>query len=169
MHPNPGQPCSICTHSERNRIDRCLLAGQPLRDIAGQFGQITRSSLSRHRRNCITEALARAADFSEVVTASRLVEELQSVRRVTLAILDDARTAKNHGIALTAIARLEKQAELIAKLAGELIERHEVNETRVVVDAHWLILRSRIVAALVRHPLALVDVVAAIGEAELLP
>ncbi|MBV8831305.1 MAG: hypothetical protein JO108_18990 [Acidobacteriaceae bacterium] len=40
------------------------------------------------------------------------------LREVTLGVLEEARAADDHDIALRAIARLEKQAELCGRLAG---------------------------------------------------
>ncbi len=162
---NVAQSCTICASTFRESVDHELLSGLPLRDIAGRFG-VSRSSLHRHRKTCIADAIAKADISSEAVTAARLVAELEALRGVTLRVLDEARTAQNHNVALSAIARLEKQAELIARLAGELIERRQVEEISIVVDAHWIALRSRIVQALQPHPVALLAVLSELADVE---
>jgi hypothetical protein len=42
-----GRPCTICTHAERAVIEAELEAGQPLRDIAVEYGA-SKTALHRH-------------------------------------------------------------------------------------------------------------------------
>lgn len=51
--------CSICGHADRSAIDKALVSGTPLRDIAGQFG-LSRSAIDRHKKSCLVDQLARA-------------------------------------------------------------------------------------------------------------
>ena len=55
-----------------------------------------------------------------------LLERLRAINRETTGILQAARESQNHGIALHAIARAEKQLELEARLLGELNESAKV-------------------------------------------
>lgn len=130
---------------------------------------MSRSALSRHKRNCIATAMAAAGAVCDEITAERLVLELRQLRFVTLSVLDDARSAKDHGAALRAIARLEAQAELVGRLAGELVERHQVESIAVVVDAQWIALRSCILSVLADYPDALHAVVAALRDVDRVP
>jgi len=49
-----GRPCTICTHGERAAIEAELEAGQPLRDIAMEFGA-SKTALHRHRHLHLAE------------------------------------------------------------------------------------------------------------------
>ena len=41
--------CRVCRHEARPEIDRLLAAdGASLRDIAGRYGDLSKSSLARH-------------------------------------------------------------------------------------------------------------------------
>jgi hypothetical protein len=42
-----GRPCTICLHAERAAIEAELEAGQPLRDIAAEYGA-SKTALHRH-------------------------------------------------------------------------------------------------------------------------
>ena len=81
--------------------------------------------------------------------AQTLLADLQVIRRATMAVLTEARASGANDLALKAIARLEKQLELSARLAGELNETPAVN---ILVTPEWAQLRAAILAALESHP-----------------
>ena len=91
----------------------------------------------------------------ETITAGQLVGELRTLREVTLGILEEARGEGDHPAALAAISRLERQAELCGKLAGELVERHELAARSLVLDVEWQRLRGVLLSALMPYPEAL--------------
>jgi hypothetical protein len=124
--------CSVCRHSQRSEIDAELLAGGPLRPMADRY-RLSKTSLIRHRTNCISVQLAKAKEISEVATASSLVKELRELTKKTGAILARAVREKHADIALKAIARLERQLELKGRLLGELEEREPKSTTINVV------------------------------------
>src|SRR5512135_2466348 len=47
-----SRKCSTCQHVKRAEIDRRVAAGEPASQIAADYG-INRSSLHRHRINCL--------------------------------------------------------------------------------------------------------------------
>lgn len=55
------QTCSVCKHPERAAIDSALVAGEPLRDIAGRFS-LGKSSLARHKLEHLPDRLPLEAD-----------------------------------------------------------------------------------------------------------
>ncbi len=143
--------CSLCSHHERAEIDRSIISGQPYRDIAGQFA-VSKSAVERHASSHLAEAIARHSELEGKITADRLIAELRTVREVTLGVLEEARQGRDAGMALKAIARLEKQSELVGKLAGELIERQRIDQTSIVFNDQWLRLRAVIMRAVEGHP-----------------
>ncbi len=160
-----GRPCTLCVHADREQIDREIIAGLPYRDISGRF-ELSKSAVERHAGEHLAEAISRASDLRDRVTADRLIGELRVLRETTLGILEEARSEKNHGAALQAIARLEKQAELVGRLAGELIDRTRSEQVSVVFSDQWLKLRPRLMAALLPYPEAAVAVVSALASIE---
>lgn len=114
--------CTICRHPNRGEIDSALVGSESLRDIAGRTGT-SKSALERHRTSCLPAHLVKAKEQSDVQSASALVKELRELARKTGEILTRATREKNGELALKAIARLERQLELKARLLGELEER----------------------------------------------
>lgn len=159
-----GRPCSICVHPERVRIDAEIVAGMAYRDISGRF-QLSKSAVERHAGEHIPQLISRSRELREWLNADQLVGELRVLRETTLGILEESRTAGEHAVSLAAIARLEKQAELVARLLGELVERQRVETLDLHVSEKWVLIRSAIVDALAAYPEAQAAVLAALENA----
>jgi hypothetical protein len=126
------QVCSICRHTKRTEIDAALVRPDSLRAIAGRFGT-SKSALERHRDKCLPAHLLKAKDDADLQSASALVAEIREITRKTSLILSRAMRKKDSEVALKAIARLERQLELKARLLGELEERGGVGGTTIQV------------------------------------
>ena len=158
--------CSICSHAERAEVDRAIVHGQPYRVIAGRFG-LSKSAVERHAGEHVASLIARATTQRDRLNADALVAEIRVLREVTLGVLEESRESGEHKHALGAIARLEKQAELVARLLGELVERQRVETIDVLFADQWQRLRPRLVAALEPYPeasLALAEALSDAGE-----
>lgn len=157
--------CSICTHDQRSEIDTALLAGEPLRDIAGQF-RLSRSALHRHKTDHLAEQMAEVAERNaeaDVRTAIDVVSQLKTVNAEAHAVLKAAKAAKDGGLTLQAIDRITKQIELQARLIDLLKDGTTIN---VVVTPQWVELRSTLLSALQDHPDARLSVAAALQGIE---
>lgn len=53
--------CIVCSHAEVETINNLLRQGKPLRDIESDF-EVSRSSLSRHKNNCLNLGVIRIHD-----------------------------------------------------------------------------------------------------------
>ena len=138
--------CTICSHPQRTKIDSALLNLIPLRHTAAQYATST-ASLRRHKANCLPAHLLKAKELSDELSdcqsASALVTELRELARKTGQILTRAMSEKNGDLALKAIARLERQLELKARLLGELEERGaSVQRIEVVYVDKQLVLQA---------------------------
>jgi transposase len=132
------RPCSICVHPQATAIAKDLIAGVSYRDIAGRFG-ISKSALERHRAH-IEQALAKAQNKATAkgeAEAETLLDRLKAMNSETLSILRSAKKAKNPDLALRAIARLEKQAEIEGRLLGELHD-HSGSGTGITVQVVYV-------------------------------
>ncbi len=70
--------CSVCSHPDRQKIDRLLLE-QTLRDVSGQTG-IGKSALGRHKLAHLPGALV-LANEQEIERHRQLFDEAQSLQR----------------------------------------------------------------------------------------
>ena len=67
--------CKVCGHKKRREIDRALLEGQSLRDIARRTGT-TASSLQRHKAEHLARSLVKAHEAREVARADSLLAQV---------------------------------------------------------------------------------------------
>ena len=86
--------CSVCTHPERDEIDKLLIRSEPYRTIAKQF-RISESPVFRHKASHIVADLR---DVREVMVAAReqalaavKAEELETLETVKAEIITEAR------------------------------------------------------------------------------
>jgi hypothetical protein len=136
--------CSICANPELEAIDRAIVEGTANRRIAAQYA-VSEQAVRRHKAEHLPAKLAKAHEAEEVAQADDLLEDLKSLQRRTLAILEAAEETRQHRTALAAIREARSNLELLAKLLGELDERPQLN---VLISPEWLELRAVIVAAL---------------------
>ena len=73
------RPCSICTHPDREEIDRLLL-DRTLREVSGQTG-IGKSALGRHKLAHLPAALVIANDKQAIERHAQLFEQAQTLQR----------------------------------------------------------------------------------------
>jgi hypothetical protein len=152
--------CTACSHPERGDIDAALVAGETLRDIARRF-RVGKDVVARHKEAHLPGLLVKAREVEEIADADTLLSRLRDLNRETSAILKEARTkgSKDNDLALKAIARVEKQIELEARLLDILNDRPVVN---ILVNPEWLQLRAVLVGALEPYQEAKADVLRAL-------
>jgi gamma-glutamyl-gamma-aminobutyrate hydrolase PuuD len=152
-----SRTCTICTNEKRAEIEAAIIAGTSLRDIAGQFS-LSRNAVHRHKENCIPQSIQHSQAAQEEAQALDVVKQLKAINTVTLTILQEARKAKQNGLALQAIDRIGKQLELQAKLLGDIDD-----STRIDISIHpdWLTIQKTIMLALLPY----MDARTAVSEA----
>jgi hypothetical protein len=125
---------------------------------------ISPSALQRHKAAHLPATLVKAVAAAEEIEAGDLLSRLKSLNRETAAILREVRAdeTKDNDLALKAIARVEKQLELEAKLIGELNETPSVN---IVMTPEWIVMRTAIFWALQPYPDARLAVAGALKNA----
>jgi hypothetical protein len=127
-----ARTCLICSHSKRKEMEGAYLNHQPVSAIARDH-RVSRDCLRRHLETHLSDRLAAAAQRKEVAAGSELLDRLLELNKISRAILAESYKAGERGLALKAIARLENQLELEARLIGELRDR-QVNVQNVIVD-----------------------------------
>lgn len=121
---------------------------------------MSKTALIRHRDDHLAATLSKAQDAIEVAQADSLLDQVRSIQRRTLGILDQAEDTGRLGTAVMAIREARGNLELLAKLVGELDDRPQVN---VLIAPEWISLRTRLLEALRPYPEARIAVLAAIS------
>ncbi len=114
-----SRTCTVCSHPKVSEINEALLGSEAYRIIANRFGA-SASAMYRHQQEHLPQALVKARDAQEVLSADNLlarVGELESdARRIAAA----AEASGDLRVALAGIRELVRITELLAKLTGQL-------------------------------------------------
>jgi len=154
--------CTICVHAQRAAIDRALVQGVPLRDIAGRHG-LSKSAVERHQAEHLPVLLSKAREAEDAAAADDLLAQLRDLHARTLAILDAAERQGALAPALGAIREARGNLELLAKLTQQLDARPTFN---LLVAPEWLTMRAAIFEALAPYREARASVVSRLALLE---
>ena len=142
--------CSICTHAERDKIDRALVSGASCRKIKDEFG-VSESAVYRHSKAHVSPALAAMQTQREEQGAATLLSRVESLILRTERLLS---AAEESGAVTTALAAVREQRELLRLLgaaSGELSTTPTVTINLMASD-EYIAVRSAIFAALMAYP-----------------
>jgi len=110
--------CRICSSPDRAGIDKALVEGRSLRDIAGQYA-VHRSSLDRHKAH-IAQKLTKAKQAEQVTEATSLLSRVEGLMSRCETIYERALKAGKWMGAAAAAREIRGCLELLGKLQGEL-------------------------------------------------
>ncbi len=117
-----GRTCTICSHAKRAEIDAEIASGHPFRGISRHFA-VSPDAVERHAASHLSDAIKQSQAAKKEAQALDVIKQLKDINEATLDILQKARAdKKQHGLALQAIDRVQKQIELQAKLLGDVDE-----------------------------------------------
>ena len=127
--------CTVCSHPEREAIDRSLVNGEPFRHIATRSGTSS-SALVRHKEH-LPKALVKAHEVQEVAHADDLLGQVLDLRDRALRLLDTAEADGDTRTGLAGVREARACLELLGKVKGELVERHaHLHTHRSAVEDH---------------------------------
>jgi hypothetical protein len=106
--------CTVCTHPDRESIDKALLTGESLRNIAKRF-DIGPSAVFRHKEHIPVE-LVKANEAIAMAHSQDLLEQMRDLNERTLRILRDSEATGDSRIALAAVREARGNAELLCKM-----------------------------------------------------
>jgi hypothetical protein len=69
--------CRVCGHKKRGEIERALLAGTSLRNLAQRYGT-SATALHRHKADHLTRHLVKAHEAREVARADSLLADVRN-------------------------------------------------------------------------------------------
>ena len=121
-----SRTCTTCIHPDKEAIDKALLSGQPYRSVAKHY-EASPPSVYRHQQDHLPVALAAATEAAAVAHGDSLLEQLTGLRAKAFSILARAEAAEDLRTALMGVKEVRSTLELIAKVTGELVTRHDVN------------------------------------------
>src|SRR3954451_7773863 len=136
--------CTICHHDERHSINVALVQRDAYRYIASEY-DVSTKALQRHAKDHLPELLTKAKDAAEVAEADDLLLRIEGLQSRTLAVLEAAEDAEQHGVALAAIREARANLELIGRVTKELVEAPTIN---LHLSPEWLELRAVIINSL---------------------
>ena len=113
------QQCTVCVHPRVEDINKALVGGEPLRNIAERFGR-SATSLHRHKKQHLPVTLMKAQGARELALADSLLVEVKGLAVRAKSILAVAEEGGNLALALKAIRECKSVLELVAKITGEL-------------------------------------------------
>jgi transposase-like protein len=140
LGPGPGGAevalrCTVCDHRQRGDIDRALVEGGSVRDVARRFG-VGRNAAHRHRKGGhIAEALAKASEAADVARGDDLLARVRDLEGRALRILDRAERAGELRVALRAVAEVRSTIKLLADAERRRLmdDEHSISIERLML------------------------------------
>ena len=86
--------CLACSSPERPAIDKALVAGEPLRNIAKRVS-ISPAGLLRHKSH-VAQTIVKAGEKREELLGDSLLDEMKRVRRKAWELLGRAESEGDH-------------------------------------------------------------------------
>jgi transposase-like protein len=153
--------CTICSHSEREEIDRLLVRGDSIAGIARDFA-VSEDALKRHFDNHVPKTLAASPSAKEITDADKLLSEIEEVKKHALSLLDKAEEAQDtrvYGPPSQYLKEFREYVRLMAELSGKLAAQPQIT---IISSPEWVEFRTLIITALDPYPNAKEAVVDAI-------
>jgi hypothetical protein len=110
--------CSICCHEKQGEMDRLLLLGTPLRQIAEQCGA-SATALHRHKKH-ISKGLVVAREAAVVAKADTLLDQVRELLSQAQRLTQSAEQSGSLDTALRGIGQIRGVLELFGQVSGQL-------------------------------------------------
>jgi hypothetical protein len=171
-----GAKCSCCASPHRREIDLALVARVPCSVIGRRF-EVSNDSVERHSKHHLS-AVQRAAlathlkpsaidlDQLRESEGSSLLGQLVAQRAALQTYGQAAFEAKQFQAAISAERGVTANLDLLSKVLGLIITKHEVRSTSLLISPDYLALRHALVEALRPFPDAMSAVRKALHELE---
>lgn len=114
-----GQHCQCCISSKRLDIDKAIVAGGNLSEIARNFG-VSYSSVTHHRDRHISRQLLTAAKQRDLTTSGGLLDIMENLFQVTNLVVSEAWRQKKLGVCLSGIGKASGLVKIIADMVYQL-------------------------------------------------
>jgi transposase-like protein len=158
-----ARTCTVCSHPEKEEIDRLLVRGDSIAGIARDFA-VSEDALKRHFDNHVPKTLAASPSAKEITDADKLLSEIEEVKNRALRLLDKAENAQDtrvYGPPSQYLKEFREYVRLMAELSGKLAAQPQIT---IINHPQWIELRTVIIEALDPYPDAKAAVVRAIRK-----
>jgi len=152
--------CNVCSHSDRDAIERDLLNHMSYRTLASSYVELSKDSAHKHATNCIPKLLAKARDAQDLTRADALLWDLALIRTSAIRALEGAESAGDNLTMLRAIREVRENLRVMGEMRGVLDAQ---GSQRALISPVAL---SLIVQVLAPHPEIAQDVVDALEPLE---
>jgi len=140
--------CAVCSHEKRIEIDEALVSGKSVRAIALQYN-LSKDSVFRHSQNHLPETLVKAQSVKETEWADGLIKRVETLISKAEGLLAYGEGEKKGADWASGLRELRKSLELLARVAGKLDTRPEVN---IIASPQWVELRTIILQVIEPYP-----------------
>jgi transposase len=123
--------CLACSHSERHAIDKALVAGEPLRNIAKRVS-ISPAGLLRHK-NHVANAIGKAQAQHEERLGETLLDEMRRVQRKAWELLARTESEGDHRGSIVALREVRECLESL----GEMLSKADTASSGPAQDEHF--------------------------------
>jgi hypothetical protein len=110
--------CLACASPERASIEKALVTGEPLRNIAKRVS-ISPAGLLRHKTH-VAQAIVRAGERREEQLGDNLLDEMRQVLRKAWELLAKAEAEGDHRGAIVALREVRECLESLGELLGHV-------------------------------------------------
>jgi hypothetical protein len=111
--------CTVCTHNDREKIDRALAGGEVIRGISRNF-RVSEDALSRHKAH-VSQAIVKASERREERLGDSLFEEMRRMNRKAWELLGKAESEGDYRGAIVGLREarecIEAQEKMLSRAA----------------------------------------------------
>jgi hypothetical protein len=109
--------CLACSSSDREAIDKALVAGEPLRNIAKRVS-LSPAGLLRHK-NQVANAIGKAQAQQEVRLGETLLDEMRRVQRKAWELLALTESEGDHRGSIVALCEVRECLETLGEMLAD--------------------------------------------------
>jgi hypothetical protein len=113
--------CLACSSPERGEIEKALVAGEPLRNIAKRVS-ISPAGLLRHKLH-VSEVIVKASERREEQLGDNLLDEMRRVQRKAWELLAKTESDGDHRASIVALREvrecLQSLGEMLSRVGAE--------------------------------------------------
>lgn len=107
--------CSVCEHNEVKEINRMLIAGRAVTEVARHF-DMPYDAVWNHKRKHISENERLKIRKEQEINLVDYLQELRENLKQSKSIFEDAKRKKHYSTALKALSEIRRALELIADI-----------------------------------------------------